>query len=122
MSNINLWVRLVLICLVGVAFASSITFFYRDNLILTLIVVVLSGVILSIGFKPSDILLFIVAVLVGSVGDILSTGAGAWQFTNPTFWNIPLWIPISWGCNFLTIKKLGTTIVDIYQAERTPQP
>ncbi|GAB4147466.1 MAG: hypothetical protein OHK0017_09210 [Patescibacteria group bacterium] len=116
MPNLTLTKRFLTLGLIGIAFVCSILFLFPNNALLTVALIILSVLVIKINFQLKDLFIFFLAILIGTTGDILSTSAGAWQFTFPVFLNIPLWIPVSWGCNMLIIYKLADCLTEIYQS------
>lgn len=56
-------------------------------------------------------LVFLITGIAGSVAEITAIQMGAWQYTDPAFMGIPLWLPLVWGSAGMYIsilsKKLG---------------
>jgi uncharacterized membrane protein YoaT (DUF817 family) len=88
----------------------SIAYLYKYNWLLSgiLITVFLVGV----RCKPDkyDILFFIGGALAGSFGEIICINSQCWQYANPTFLSIPLWIPFAWGTMAVLIKRTAISL------------
>lgn len=95
---------------VGIA---AISLFYHNNLLLTLIL--FAGVLfgMKVWYKKHDIYFFITGAVVGPIGEIVAIYFGAWQYTNPTFFGIPLWLPLVWGLSITVIKRFAEIFIKI---------
>lgn len=51
-----------------------------------------------------------VGAVVGGVGEIVCSNAGAWQYAYPTFLGIPLWLPVAWGLVVVLIRQIADTL------------
>ncbi len=86
---------------------------YEHNLILTgsLIGAWLIGIIFW--HKKHDICFFVAGAVVGPIGEIVCIHFGVWQYANPTFLGIPLWLPFAWGLATMLVKRFAETFVKI---------
>lgn len=44
-----------------------------------------------------ELLFFTLTGLLGSTGEVIGISGGAWSYTKPQLFNIPLWLPLLWG-------------------------
>lgn len=88
-----------------------IIIFYSNNLILTLLIIFLSFIALKIYFRKSDIYFYVIAAILGPIGEILAIRYGVWRYTNPTFLGIPLWLPFAWGAVVVLIRNVSLNFI-----------
>jgi hypothetical protein len=50
------------------------------------------------------------AAVVCSFVEILCVKSQCWQYTNPSIWEIPLWLPIAWGTVSVGIKRIAVRL------------
>lgn len=74
----------------------AISLFYKDNILLTVLLVLGSLFGMKLWYKRHDIYFFIVGAIIGPIGEIIAIYFGAWQYANPTLLGIPLWLPLAW--------------------------
>lgn len=91
----------------------AISFFYNYNLLLTLFLILTWVVGLIFWHKKHDIFFYIIGAIIGPIGEIIAIYFGAWQYTNPTIFGIPIWLPFAWGLIVMLIKRIAETFVRI---------
>ncbi len=96
----------------------AIIFFFRNNFLLTGTFVVLALVLLKISHKKGDFYFYISGAIIGSLIEILAVKAEVWQYANPTFLGIPVWLPFGWGLSGLLIVRIGYTLSEINGGRR----
>ncbi len=91
----------------GVAAASLL---YKNNLLLTLTII--AGWVIAIKFwhGKHDIYLFVTAAFLGTVAEIVAVRFGAWQYSNPTLFSVPIWLPLLWGIAVVFINRVVNTL------------
>jgi hypothetical protein len=95
---------------VGIA---AISLFYKNNILLTFLLIVAWLVGIKFWHKKHDVYFFISGAIIGPVGEIICIYFGVWQYTNPTFLGIPLWLPFAWGFATMLIKRIGETFLKV---------
>ena len=90
-----------------------ISFLYTNNLLLTPLLIIACLIGMKFWYKKHDIYFFVIGAIVGPVGEIVCIHFGAWQYANPTFLGIPVWLPLVWGLIIMLIKRIAETLVDI---------
>ncbi len=87
--------------------------FYQFNTLLTSLILIawLFGIFLW--HKKHDILFFIIGAIVGPIAEIICIQFGVWQYSNPSFLGIPIWLPFAWGLAVMLIKRIAETFVRI---------
>jgi hypothetical protein len=101
--------EIILYC-VGIA---SIALFFQNNLLLSVILVIAWAIGIKFWHKKHDVLFFVTGAIVGPVGEIVCIYFGVWQYANPTFLGIPVWLPLAWGLATMLIKRIAETFVKI---------
>jgi len=102
LKNMLLFTSLILIGF------GTVAIFYKNNILLTSILIIGWLVSLKFWHERTDLYTFFAgAIIVGVVGEILVVNFGAWQYSNPTLFGIPSWLPISWGLLFVLVRKFS---------------
>jgi len=109
----NIKIELILDLIVFVVGIAFISLFYWDNILLTGLLIIAWFFGLKFWHKKHDIYFFITGAIVGSVGEIICISFGVWQYANPTFLGIPLWLPFVWGLATMLIKRIAEIFVKI---------
>lgn len=92
---------------------SFISLFYKENLLLTALLIATWATGVKFWHTRHDIYFFVTGAIVGPLAEILCINFGAWQYTNPTFLGIPVWLPFAWGLATMLIKHIAETFVKI---------
>jgi hypothetical protein len=92
---------------------AAISLFFRNNLILTPILLLAWIIGMVFWHKKNDILFFVTGAIIGPVGEIVCIYFGVWQYANPTFLGIPIWLPFAWGLATMLIKRIAETLIKI---------
>ncbi|NIP40571.1 MAG: DUF2878 family protein [Candidatus Aenigmarchaeota archaeon] len=90
-----------------------IILFYTNNLLLTALLIIAWLVGIRFWHKKHDIYFFVAGAVIGSIAEIICIYFGVWQYANPTFLGIPMWLPIVWGLAAMLIKRTGETLAKI---------
>ena len=99
----------VFISLVAIFSIAFVALFWRDVVLLTVSLLILTIFSLRHFHKKTDILTFLVGSMLGASAEIVCIYFGAWKYTNPTYL-IPLWLPILWGLAAIVIRRFGIEI------------
>ena len=59
--------------------------------------------------SKSDLTFYLVALVLGPVGEIVAVGSGAWEYAKPSYL-IPMWLPFLWGVVALFLKRVSETL------------
>jgi len=92
---------------------ASISLFFNNNLLLGFILIIAWGIGIKFWHKNHDILFFIIGAIIGPIGEIVCVHFGVWQYTNPSFLGIPVWLPLAWGLAVVLVKRIAETFVKI---------
>lgn len=91
----------------------SITLFFKNNILLTLVLIIVWAIGIGFWHKKDDILFFITGAIIGPIGEIVCIYFGVWKYANPTFLGIPIWLPFAWGLATMLIKRIAETLIKI---------
>ena len=81
-------------------------------LLLMLCYVLTSLILFAKWHTKSDTLFYIVAFILGSLGEFVAVTFGAWEYSKP-FYCIPIWLPFAWGISALFMKNISETLLRI---------
>jgi hypothetical protein len=87
--------------------------FYKTNLFLTFIIILTWIVGLVLWHTSHDIIFFVIGAIAGPTAEIICIYYGVWQYSNPSFLGIPIWLPFAWGMAVILIKRISETFVKI---------
>jgi len=91
----------------------SISLFYKDNLLLFVLLMLYWVVGIRFWHKRHDVYFYITGAIIGSIGEIVCIHFGVWIYVNPTLFGIPIWLPLAWGLFTMLIKRVAETFVRI---------
>lgn len=97
---------------------ASISFLYMEWPLLTGLLVVAMLVGGKVWYDRNDVYYFVSGAFVGSIAEIICVYFGAWRYTNPTIFGIPIWLPIAWGVATVLIIRFAETLVKIDITEK----
>ena len=80
--------------------------FWKNNILLAVLLLMVGLVTLYIWREKRKIYLYIVTGILGGGAEAIAISFGVWNYTNPTFLDIPLWLPFLWGEVGLYISTL----------------
>lgn len=80
---------------------------WRNNLLLTAILIFAYGLRYYFWPNREDHVLYVGGAVLGPTAEIIATKVGIWQYTIPTFLNIPLWLPFAWGFAAVLIMRIA---------------
>lgn len=90
-----------------------ISLLWKDNILLTVLLLVGWLFALKSWHKRHDVYFFLAGAVTGPIGEIVAINFGAWQYANPTFLGIPPWLPLVWGLGAVLIKRFAEIFVKI---------
>jgi hypothetical protein len=93
----------------------SLLIFWQKNFILLPVVLMECIVAFWFWHEPYDITFFIVISVFGTVAECLFVSSGIWQYSNPTFYGIPLWFPLAFGTTALIGQRLALTLTKVWE-------
>ena len=93
----------------------SISLFFRNNVVLTGLLILAWILGLKFWHKREDIFFFLSGSIVGPVGEIVCIKFGVWSYSNPSFFGIPMWLPFAWGLATVLIKRFAETFYKMFR-------
>mgnify|MGYP001572678330 CR=1 FL=1 len=87
-----------------------VSLFWKNNPFTFAALVALLILIFSLRRSSRDLLVFLIAVLAGSLGEIVCIALGIWNYTNASFLGIPLWLPLLWGIAGIMLLRISETV------------
>jgi len=105
MTKKNIFLLIILIFCIFVGL-TLISFLYKYNFILTLVLAAISILVFLFNYKENDNLWFLFGLLFGALGEMYCISFGVWSYTNSSILGIPLWLPFAWGLSILVIRRL----------------
>ncbi len=103
--KITLEKELLLGLLLFVAGVMLISMMYKNNFLLTLVMVTGWLVASKFIYTKRDSYMFLIAALLGATAEIVAVKFGAWQYANPTYFGVPIWLPLLWGSATVFIAR-----------------
>jgi len=101
-------VRLFLIDLLIFTIAvSMISLFYMNDILLTVLLSLLFIGVFRLLYVKKNLYQFALGAFFGSLAEVICIHFGAWTYTNPTLFGIPLWLPVGWGIAVVTIIRMS---------------
>jgi hypothetical protein len=90
--------RNILFNILFAGFALVIILLFYDKIILTTVLEITLGSIGLIKWKSKVTLIVYFIAFLGAITEmIVIATVGAWNYTLPNFWNIPIWLFFLWG-------------------------
>jgi len=86
--------------------------FYSYHFLLTIIFFVGLVLLLKFNYRKHDIHFFLVALIVGSIGEVILVSVGIWEYAFPYFLGVPLWLPVAWGFIVLMMKRVAEDVTN----------
>jgi hypothetical protein len=77
---------------------------------LMLCYVLMSLILFTKWHTKSDTLFYIVAFILGPLGEFVAVSFGAWKYSKP-FHIVPVWLPFVWGISALFMKNISETLL-----------
>ncbi len=109
----KLWGELAKELAAFILVAACIVLLWRDNLLLSLVMLVIGLAGLILWHERYDLTFFLAIAVLGSVAEVVFVGAGVWRYANPAFLGIPLWFPLAFGTSGLIGERLARTVTEL---------
>ena len=90
----------------------SIAFWHTNNNLVFTVLLIAWVVGMIFWHKKNDIVFFVVGAVVGSLSEIFCISYGAWLYTNPSYFGIPIWLPLGWGFALLITKRFAEVLLN----------
>jgi uncharacterized membrane protein YoaT (DUF817 family) len=91
-----------------------VSLLWRNNLLLFFVALTQGAVVLWLWHDRFDLSILFVIGGVGSIAEAVFVQFGVWHYTNPTFFGVPLWFPLSFGTAGLIGGRLARTLAEIW--------
>ncbi len=88
----------------------SVSFGWKNPLLLTIILALISSAMLILYRNKEDLYLYIISGVAGAVAEAIAIAFGAWNYAFPNLIGIPYWLPFLWGIAALFIKRMIAAI------------
>jgi len=92
---------------------AALVLFYMDNIILSALLLVNWAAILSVWRRKGDAYFLLIGAALGAVAEIIAIHYGVWQYANPSFLGIPMWLPIAWGIIAVLIRRMAESVSEV---------
>lgn len=93
-------------CVTAVLILLSVSLLWKNPFLTALFLVILSAAMIAIGKIKEDFYLFVIVSLAGAIAEIIAIASGAWTYSFPNIFGIPIWLPFAWGNAGLFVKRL----------------
>lgn len=111
--------RIILCLSIYVVFVVLVGTLWERPLLLLACLGMMSLAMLSQWHSRTDLVFYFVSFLLGTVGEVLIVGMGAWSYALPLF-RVPIWLPVAWGVAMLLMKKIAEAKTVEEAAEEQP--
>ncbi len=97
---------------------------WRSTVILGSVLMMLTLLLFLVsGNRARDAVPFCTGALLGPLMEAIVIRSGAWQYAQPTFAGIPLWLPFLWGLTAVFLMKISRWCLPAVSSEPTsPSP
>lgn len=93
----------------------AMTQLYAHNIVVLLIMVAMWVIGIIFWHTRHDIIFFVVSAIIGATTEIIVIPFGTWHYANPSFLNIPIWLPFAWGIALMLAKRVAEVIIRVEQ-------
>lgn len=76
--------------------------FWENQILCSLLLIILAGVKHKFSPIKRELVLFVLSGMIGSLMESAMIANGVWFYTQPFFFNLPLWLPFLWGLTGIT--------------------
>lgn len=94
---------------------SSVIILWNFNYLLTLVLFLIAVLWLYFNYEKNYILTFVICSLLGAFAEVVAIQFGVWQYSNPSFLGVPIWLFPLWGLASLTMMSINSTIRELIQ-------
>jgi hypothetical protein len=118
----RLWRQLLLALMPFAVLVLAVSALWRNNLVLTLLMIVELGIVLGIWHDRRDLSFLLVIGGMGSLAEAAFVRAGAWHYANPSFLGIPAWFPFAFGTAGLCGGRIARSVAALWEAWSASRP
>jgi len=90
--------------------AAELALCHRHALALTALLLVTALCSLAFWRQSHLVWIYVLGGIIGPCGEIFGVLGGAWQYAEPAFLGIPLWLPFAWGLAAVLVKTTADTV------------
>ena len=87
-----------------------VSLFWENNFSTFVLLAALFILIFSLSYSSRDLLVFLIAGIAGPLGEIVCLFLGIWNYSNPSFLGMPLWLPLLWGISGVMLLRISETV------------
>ena len=91
----------------------SVSLLYRNNILVTILVLIGCAIGLWFWHEKEDVACFIIVMIAGSLSEILTIHFGVWTYTHPSFLGIPIWLVPLYGVNIIAVRRIAYSILHL---------
>ena len=99
---------------------ASVSLLWRYNWLLFVVALAQSIVGLILWHDRLDVSFFLIIGVLGSAAELVFVRFGVWQYSNPTFFGMPVWFPLAFGTTGLIGSRLARTITELWDQASPP--
>jgi len=107
--------KLFVECIIIIIETFSVLMFFKNTIFLSFILFSLSLFCFALLYNIKDAVSYIVAAIIGSLGEIVAVYRGAWIYTKSDFLNIPIWLPLAWGITVVEVRRVSELLIDVFK-------
>lgn len=97
-------VAIAVVCLL------TVSLFWSSPWFLMGLLIAVSAATLLVTRKKEDVVVYAIAGVSGAVGGAIAIVYGAWAYSIPMFFGIPVWLPFLWGLAGVYLKNLSDEV------------
>jgi hypothetical protein len=86
----------IITLILGILSLLAVSVFWKNNLIVFFILTAFS-IILLISRSKTELILFLFCGISGMIAEVVAIFFGTWNYSNPSFFGVPIWLPILWA-------------------------
>ncbi len=87
----------ILTSLIALMSLLSVALLWRENFVLTLVLILLGTFMLLMNKSVRELKTFIFCGIMGAMAESFGIFSGVWVYSNPNLLNFPVWLIFLWG-------------------------
>lgn len=111
--TMEIWKELALEAAFLAVCVAIVAFLYRADVVSAALILAVCLVALKFWHKREDVSFLLMGAVLGPSLEMICVHFNAWQYTQPTFLGIPLWLPFGWGLVALLVRRITETFLKI---------
>ena len=102
------WQKLIITaaCLTAVVWVIS-RFWMRNTVVFVFLLCAVVAVFLRKDARGRDAIPIIVGAVTGPTMEAIIIHFGGWTYSNPSFFGIPVWLPLLWGLSIFFLMRIS---------------